>query len=163
MFRNISIRIYKLSVIYLNFVKHTVHNDTIDLITLYPDLFMIRHLTYNILTIILDYLIDVIEYDGVEFEDMITENEEENYDEIPRSSEDINLIFPSEKVIQVFDCPVCFNNITTYQRRLKCGHLYCLSCIDRWLSVNEECCLCRRHVSFPDQLFYQNTNTLVDQ
>lgn len=53
-------------------------------------------------------------------------------------------------------CPICYDNWTTAGEHrlccLKCGHLFGLSCVQRWLSTQrrKSCPTCKKHVSRND-------------
>ena len=44
------------------------------------------------------------------------------------------------------DCPICFertqNNIIT-----ECDHIFCKDCIEKWMSKNDKCPLCRENIN----------------
>ncbi|KAL1283381.1 RING finger protein [Trichinella pseudospiralis] len=46
-------------------------------------------------------------------------------------------------------CTVCLNRIEhdEFIRVLSCGHFYHVSCIDRWLVINDSCAVCRQEAS----------------
>ncbi|KRY70124.1 E3 ubiquitin-protein ligase Arkadia [Trichinella pseudospiralis] len=49
-------------------------------------------------------------------------------------------------------CTVCLNRIEhdEFIRVLSCGHFYHVSCIDRWLVINDSCAVCRQEASRGD-------------
>ena len=40
-------------------------------------------------------------------------------------------------------CAICHASKFTISKRLKCGHRFCLQCIDAWTQINPSCPLCR--------------------
>lgn len=40
-------------------------------------------------------------------------------------------------------CAICHASKFTVSKRLKCGHRFCLQCIDAWTQINPSCPLCR--------------------
>jgi hypothetical protein len=40
-------------------------------------------------------------------------------------------------------CAICHASKFTISKRLKCGHRFCLQCINEWTQINASCPLCR--------------------
>jgi hypothetical protein len=40
-------------------------------------------------------------------------------------------------------CAICHASKLTVSKRLKCGHRFCLQCINEWVQINPSCPLCR--------------------
>jgi hypothetical protein len=40
-------------------------------------------------------------------------------------------------------CAICHASKFTVSKRLKCGHRFCLQCINEWTQINASCPLCR--------------------
>ncbi len=63
-----------------------------------------------------------------------------------------NFFFPRNTglTLNTFDCAVCLENVSSRSRRpLRCGHVFCSDCINRWVTSNNinsrhsSCPLCR--------------------
>ena len=49
------------------------------------------------------------------------------------------------------ECPICLLEIrSNHERRTACGHIFHAVCLERWLSQNPTCPLCRAHLPGPD-------------
>ena len=48
------------------------------------------------------------------------------------------------------ECPICLLEIrSNHERRTVCGHIFHAVCLERWLSQNPSCPLCRAHLPRP--------------
>ena len=56
---------------------------------------------------------------------------------------EIDLRYPAMNVLEKQECAICQETMRGTCRELRCQHAFCLPCIDRWLSVNATCPLCK--------------------
>lgn len=45
------------------------------------------------------------------------------------------------------DCPICFENVSTGERKLGCNHVFHAACISKWLEKAHTCPVCRAAVA----------------
>lgn len=48
-------------------------------------------------------------------------------------------------------CIVCLEDLHTNAKRLKCGHMFHLHCLRRWLETNAICPTCRERIRFDEE------------
>lgn len=57
-----------------------------------------------------------------------------------------------EDVPDNFECFICMENISDLEniKQMKCKHMFCSKCINKWLAINQTCPLCKSRVSNKD-------------
>ena len=54
---------------------------------------------------------------------------------------------PKKLPTDSLDCAICYDKIHPDNYSItKCSHMFCTSCIEAWLCVNQTCPLCRMHI-----------------
>lgn len=56
-------------------------------------------------------------------------------------------------------CSICFNKIDK-EHKLDCGHVFHECCIEKWISINASCPICRYHISFSVDKFVKLINQI---
>ena len=49
-------------------------------------------------------------------------------------------------ILEKTECPICFDNIKGKCYELKCGHVFCCSCIENWSKKQSTCPICKRPI-----------------
>ena len=68
---------------------------------------------------------------------------------ISRLFSNTELILPDERILAGDSCPICHNNFEDGEiiRRINsCHHYFHAGCIERWLTTNDTCPVCRGHL-----------------
>lgn len=57
-----------------------------------------------------------------------------------------------EDIPDNFECFICMENISDFEniKQMKCKHMFCSKCINKWLAINQTCPLCKTRVSNKD-------------
>ena len=55
---------------------------------------------------------------------------------------------PPVPIVPVKQCAICHEEDTVVRRTLRCNHTFHVHCIDKWLTVNNTCPLCRQKIYF---------------
>ena len=62
---------------------------------------------------------------------------------------DLSVRVPVEPILQLFECPVCFEDVKEAQVT-KCGHVFCKACLEECLNRRHECPHCKRPTTFEE-------------
>ncbi|CAF1085444.1 unnamed protein product [Rotaria sp. Silwood1] len=65
----------------------------------------------------------------------------------------------------LFSCLICYETFGIDQQQqliaLKCGHMFCASCIHQWFTTNKVCPTCRKRCWLKDILYIDISNCIV--
>ena len=91
-------------------------------------------------------------------ESMIYNNESHKQQLIDKISNDINAVNTkieeiTNRIIDNDLCPICYNDAHTKTISKCCNNTFCLSCISKWLLVQNKCPLCKTDVNITDDFY----------